>query len=304
MRRTKVDWLNTTFAPGSLTANGLIGFLGSVLGRPVTGVDGRGGLFGFEQRIELRAYVGAVMVDIGCIALGGESQKGRWLLQLTGKGCGLVQDWASLQELLEGLEATITRVDLAADFLDGEFTVDDGVTMHRDGLFNLGGRPPSTSVAGDWLEAMRGRTLYVGKTGNGKQLCIYEKGKQLGDLDSNWVRFELRLGNRDRVIPYDVLTDGDKFFAGAYPALAQMIEQAGEVIPTSQTEALTTLGHLAYHLKRCYGKLIHQITDAVGASNTDLIEEIRIVGMPRRVKPSGVVAGLSWAELQAQMRRE
>jgi phage replication initiation protein len=303
-QRVKVDWLNCTFEPGGMTISGLVGFLGNVTGLPVVGNENRAGLFGFEHRVDLRAYVGAVMADIGCIAYGGESQRGRWLLQLTGKGCGLVKDWESLQELLEGLGATITRVDLAADFLDGEHTVDDAVVMHRNGEFNLSGRPPSTSVAGDWLECMRGRTLYVGKTGNGKQLCVYEKGKQLGDLDSSWVRFELRLGNRDRVIPFDTLTQGDKFFAGAYPALAALLQEAGEAIPTTQTEAATTLGHLLYHMKRCFGKALHQAQACTSVNNTDLVEEIRIVGIPRRVKPSGVVAGLSWGELQSQIRRE
>jgi phage replication initiation protein len=301
-QRAKVDWLNATFDPGSFTISGLVGFLGNVLGKPVTGAEARGGMFGFETKIELRAYVGASMADIGCIAYGGESQRGRWLLQLTGKGCGLVQDWPSLQELMEGLQATITRVDLAVDFLDGEHTVDEAVEMHRDGEFNLSGRPPSTSVAGDWLDAFRGRTLYVGKTGNGKQLCVYEKGKQLGDLASSWTRFELRLGNRDRVIPFDVLTDRDKFFAGAYPALAKLLQEAGEAIPTTQTEARTTLGHLLYHMRRCFGKALHQATESAGASHTDLVEEMRVIGVPRRYKPAGVVSGLEWSELQTQIR--
>jgi DNA relaxase NicK len=47
----------------------------------------------------------------------------------------------------------------------------------------------------------------VGKRKNGKLLRVYEKGKQLGDESSPWVRWELELHNRDRVIPWEVLLE-------------------------------------------------------------------------------------------------
>ncbi len=33
-----------------------------------------------------------------------------------------------------------------------------------------------------------------------KMLRVYEKGIQLGDLGSPWVRYEVQLGSRDRVV--------------------------------------------------------------------------------------------------------
>lgn len=300
--RAKVDWLNATFDEPRMSLEGLVGFLGSCLGGRPTGAKLEGGLFGFTERYKLSVYLAGVMVEVGAIAKGGEAQRGRWLLQLTGKGCGMVEDWPSLRELLEGFNAKITRCDLAVDFLDGEHTVDEAVAMVEGDQFTSNGRRPSTSVAGDWLDQVHGRTLYVGKAANGKMLRVYEKGKQLGDLGSDWVRFEVQLGNRDRVIPFDVLTDCDRFFAGAYPALAALIEAAAESIPTSQTETQVNLGHLLYHLKRCYGKALHQAQQICAAPDTDLMEEFRVIGLPRRLKPSGVVAGLDWAELQAQIR--
>ncbi len=300
--RAKVDWLNCTFDTPPMSLAGLISFLGTCMGgRPIASMLD-GGLFGFTERHRLKVYVGGVLDEVGSIAMGGDAQRGRWMLQLTGRGCGLVKDWASLRELLEGLNAKITRLDLAVDFLDGEYTVDDAVQMVHDKGFNCGGNDPKTALAGDWLEGKHGRTLYVGKAANGKMLRVYEKGKQLGDLRSPWVRFEVQLGNRDRVIPYEAMTDCDGYFAGAYPALAAMIEAAAERIPTEQTETVTNLGHLLYHLKRCYGKAIHQAQEIASATDTDLIEEFRIIGIPRRVKPSGVVAGLTWSELQDQIR--
>jgi phage replication initiation protein len=300
--RAKVDWLNATFDEPRMSLDALVAFLGHMFGDRPTTAKLDGGLFGFTERWKLSVYLAGVMVEVGAIAKGGEAQKGRWLLQLTGKGCGMVTDWASLRELLEGFGAKITRVDLAVDFLDGAHTVDEAVDMVDAGAFTSNGRRPSTSVAGDWLDEVHGRTLYVGKAANGKMLRVYEKGKQLGDLSSDWVRFEVQLGNRDRVIPFDTLTDCDRFFAGAYPALASLVAAAAEAIPTTQTETLTNLGHLLYHLRRCYGKALHHASVTAGATNTDLVESMTVIGLPRRLKPSGVVAGVEWADVHAQVK--
>src|SRR5690606_25496149 len=106
------------------------------------------------------------------------------------------------------------------DFLAGEHTVDEAVTLFELGGFQLGGRAPQTRLDGDWLGGTYGRTFYVGSGKSGKLLRVYEKGKQLGDAASDWTRFEVQIGSRDRVIPLRVLTERDAFFAGCYPALA------------------------------------------------------------------------------------
>jgi len=298
----KVDWLNATFPAPELSVEGFIAFLGKLLGRHCSGHEGRG-LFGFSTGVKLFAYLAGTMVHIGSLAMGGESQRGRWMFQLTGKGCGLVTDWESLHELLESLGAKVTRVDLACDFLEGEYTVDDAVRMHGEGGFTSAGRPPSTEVAGDWLDRLRGRTLYIGKGTNGKMLRVYEKGIQLGDFNSPWVRYEVQLGARDREIPLDVLLKPTQYFAGCYPCLAGLVAEAAAKIPTRQTEARTTLSHLLTHLKRSYGKLLHVLGKSEDFDSTELVEEVRVIGVPRRLNPSGVVAGVAWADVQALFSR-
>lgn len=303
-RAAKLDWLNATFDHPTMTMHGLVAFLSECMSGTLSAkLDG--GLFGFTERFKLTAQLAdGARLEVGAIARGGESQKGRWLLQITGKGCGLVTDWASLQELLEGLKATLSRVDLAVDFLNGEHTVDDAVDLYEAGEFINRGRNPDLDVQGAWnADGTKGRTVYIGKLKNGKSLCVYEKGKQLKDEDSDWTRFEVRLGNRDRVIPLDVLTNPDQYFVGAYPALASLLEAAAEEVPTVQTETKTTLAHLAYHLERCYGKAIHQITALTGVSSVDLIDELRVIGIPKRVDPASGSAGLEWTELQSQLQR-
>lgn len=297
----KIDWLNCTFDKPKMSPEGFVSMLGRLLGRPVSGVSDRG-LLGFESSVKLFASHGSLTSPIGSIAFGGESQRGRWLFQLTGAGCQFVRDWESMRDFLESLDSKLTRVDLCVDFLDGEHTVEEAVTLYQSGGFQLGGRSPSSRLDGDWLGVTGGRSLYVGKAQNGKMLRVYEKGRQLGDPDSQWTRFEVQLGSRDRLIPFDVLTDRDAFFAGCYPALASFVEEAAQLIPTLTKSGEVTISHLLYHLRRCYGKVIDTLS-SIDAQDADLIEEIRIVGLPRRVNLSSLAAGVTWADVQAQHKR-
>lgn len=298
----KVDWLNCTFAAPPCSVPGLIAMVGKFMDRPVGGDEGRG-LFGFQTGVKMRAYVNGAMVEVGSLAYGGDSQRGRWMLQLTGKGCGLVEDWEALHAMLADLDAKVTRVDLAVDFINGEHTVDEAVQQHKDGGFTGQGRPPKTEVAGDWLDGIRGRTLYVGRGAAGKMLRVYEKGIQLGDVGSPWVRYEVQLGAKDRVIPLDVLLKPTQYFAGCYPCLEAMVTEAAEKIPTARVETKVSLGHLLFHAKRCYGKLFDVLAKLGGFDNTALVEEVRIVGIPRRCTPSGLVAGVTWPDVQGQSQR-
>lgn len=300
--QAKVDWLNATFAKPALSESGFIALFGRMLGRPVTGQEG-GGLLGFKTSIKLFAHHGATKSAMGFLAFGGESQNGRWLLSLTAVGCGFVKDWPEMADFLESLDAKITRLDLAVDFLDGEHSVDEAVSLYEFGGFSLGKNSPSSRIDGDWLNGIAGRTLYVGKAQNGKMLRVYEKGRQLGDPESEWVRFEVQLGSRDRLIPYQAMVYRDEFFAGCYPALASMLEQEGTAIPTMQAKARTTLAHLWHHLKRCYGKTIDALVTHTGAPYAELIEEVRVIGLPSRLDHSSAAAGVTWADVLAQVEK-
>lgn len=126
----------------------------------------------------------------------------------------------------------------------------------------------------------------------------------MGDALSEWLRIEVQLGNRDRVIPWSALTARDAFFAGCYPVLAGMVESVAESIPTSRTKAKVTLGHLLHHLKRSYGKLFDTLNSHCrGANYAELVTEVRVIGLPRRVDPSCAAAGVLWADVLAQAKR-
>lgn len=299
-QRVKIDWLNCTFPQPKLTAAGMVAHLARMLGRPVSAVDDKG-MLGFTDSIKLFAHHGSAKTPIGFLAFGGESQRGRWMFQLTGSGCQFVNDWDGMADFVESLDAKLTRVDLALDFLNGEHSVEEAVTLYGLGGFNNGGRAPASRLDGDWLGEVNGRTLYVGKATNGKMLRVYEKGRQLGDHSSEWVRFEVQLGSRDRVLPFECLTSPDKFFAGCYPVLESMISDASERIPTEKKSGEVTTAHLLHHLKRCYGKLIDTVLGPLEAKNAEFIEYVRVVGVPKKLPLSSVAAGLKWEQVHSRI---
>lgn len=287
--RGLVDWCTATFQFRQENLVEFIEILSRVTGLQLVGRAKRSRP-GYTDGLQLEAFVNHEFVNFAVIAWGGDSQRGRAMLDLSGSSCGCVKDWRAFRAMLESLDdCRLTRVDVAVDLLNGEFTVDDAVKWHGEGLFNCSGRNPSTRTDGDWLQREEGRTLYVGKAKNGKGLRCYEKGKQLGDLTSSWVRFEVQFGNRDRVIPFDILDDPTRYFVAAYPALELIVEGEGERIKTIQTTAEVSLFSILTAIKRTYGKWVHTFANS-GIEITDLVEGIRVHAVPSRIQSSAVVA--------------
>jgi phage replication initiation protein len=259
----------------------------------------RGGLFGYTERHLILACIAGKQVEIGSLSMGGESQNGTCLVVLTGKGCGLVADWHPIALMVVQLKGKISRLDLACDFLNGEHTVDDAVAMLKKGEFVVRGRQPGSRLAGDWLDGMRGRTLYIGSGKNGKMLRVYERGVMLGDLSSPWVRYEVQFLNRDRVIPLDALINPDPYFAGAYPALAQMLPVAAIPISTKRKEAHIDLSHRLKHLKHSYGATIAEAMATTGASEQELVNLVSAA----TPAPSQHEPQLDWRAIQVQVQK-
>jgi len=295
-QQAKVDWLNCTFKPQELTVEDVIHKLSEIMARPVSGLDEGKGIRGYAKSVALFAHVGSRKQAIGFLGFGGEAQMGTWMLSIPGAGCSLIDNWYAMRNWLQELNAKVTRLDLCVDFINGEYTVDDAVTFYRAGKFTSSGRPPATSQAGDWLNE-RERTLYIGKAKNGKVLRAYEKGQQLGQANSPWTRYEVQFGNRDRTIPLEALTERDKYFAGAYPVLKDLLDNecGAEKIPTKRTEGEVTLSHLLVHLRRTYGKAIDVMSTTEDFEIASLVKEVRVIGVPRRVNLSSLAAGPSWS---------
>jgi phage replication initiation protein len=146
-------------------------------------------------------------------------QAGTIHANIMGTACTFASEgWTDrLAELVDDCEATLTRADLALDFFDGYPGGIEAVrTSYREGRCNVGGRKLKFNLVGDW-ENGHDRSVYIGSREAGKITNIYEKGDQLyGEkANSDWVRFELRYGNKFRVLSSEILRRPDDFFAGA-----------------------------------------------------------------------------------------
>jgi len=266
-------------------------FLRSVLGPNVTAVD-CAGMFGYEHGVRYFCRVENDEVHIGRLDWGGNHHKGRGRFDLSGTGCSKVRDWYAVSAFISRQFAyTLTRVDLACDLLEGQYTVEDCVDWYRDGEFNAGGRNPRHSMIGDWLAPQHGRTFEVGRRSNGKMLRAYEKGRQLGDVESAWTRFEVEFRNIDRDLPLDMLTQTDCYFAGAYRCLARLLEVSGTKIGTHQREGEISLADLIKHARTAYGKCIHVMR--MHMSGDDVLESLTINGVPARLEKAAVGGFLS-----------
>jgi phage replication initiation protein len=172
---------------------------------------------------------------------------------LYGTACTFAQHGFNdrLAAVVDKTDAKVTRIDLALDFFDGmpggmERCVDD----YKAGLMDHHGNRPSCNQVGDWCNARggKGRSFYWGSKEAGKQTNAYEKGIQLfGPKDeSQWLRIELRYGNKLRELSSDMLRRPADFFAGASDWHASILREAEaqfvpEPVPTRPRLAVETL---------------------------------------------------------------
>ena len=217
-------------------------------------------------------------------AYGGQSETG--FLSIPGEGCALVSDWVRLLGLLrDKLSGRITRLDPAVDDFEGVHSVDGAVAAYRAGEFNAGGRKPKCSQAGNWIDPDgTGRTLYVGTRRNGKLLRVYEKGKQLGDASSPWVRWELEFHNVDRVIPWEAVTDPAPYLAGAFPGLSWVCGYGSRIKTVQRSDAIS-YAHLVRHARQSCGALINVMVDREGGAD-QAVEKLRRAAAPKRLAVS------------------
>jgi len=216
--------------------------------------------------------------NIGMVCYGGNNNT--CFTSLSGQGCvGL--DLFKIKGLLIELGAKLTRVDLAHDDIDGLITVEQYKTKYEQGEFTTGGRPPNPRFIDD-MGSGKGKTLYVGSLKNGKEVCIYEKGKQLGDILSPWVRVEGRFSSQDRVIPYDILTEPHQYLAAMYPPLGELSDKHTR-IATIKKHADIALKAMIEYAAMAYGKLVNLMSE-LGHTDSEIVHALKREGTPKRVQ--------------------
>lgn len=295
-----IDTLSATFPHPEKTPEAFVGNLVNelYLGIPLQLKKGSGH-FGFREGYHLLTSFAGSNARLCSLYVGEKAQANRWMLYITSKGCGLVVDWLAAHSLLSTVLAKVTRVDLCMDFLNGEFTVDQAVVAYEGGMFDGRGRRPSCRQMGDWLYNKMGRTLYVGHASNGKQFRIYEKGKQLGQLDSPWVRAEVTFTAKGKSIPLDVLLHPERYFSGAYPVLAGLSDAAALAMPARQKEQAAELSRKLFHLRQAYGTTVSQALMTEGCTPNALVD---VLAKPGRTGAANSASqGITWKEVKDEL---
>ena len=223
---------------------------------------------------------------VGRIGVGNKG--GTVCVSLTGAGCALVNDWFCTQVQARRLQAHLSRIDLAFDDFEGQIFKDirEVNQWAMQGDFNAAtGRPCETNMFDDHHKG-KGCTVYVGSRGR-KQLCIYEKGKQLKDRNSRWIRCELRLWAADVVLPLELLTDALGYLRGSYELLAKLLpNEAEENKPEriARTVKATAEAAVSFLHTQC-GPTLDLLVRAIGPEVWTLLQE-RVLRstVPRRFK--------------------
>lgn len=277
-----IDWLAFTLTPPLDATHDpipwLLPLLFEVFGLPdFTAISTGRGWNGYTQRVNLGEHA-----DYGLIAYGGDKQRGTVHVELNASACAHVLCWLTVQQWGESIGAKITRVDLAHDDMKSE-TVSIAIARawYDAGEFTTNGRPPEAHLVDD-MGSGKGKTLYIGARANGKLLRVYEKGRQLGDPSSLWVRAELELRNKNRFIPWDVLTSPATYLAGAYPCLAYLATEQNKIRTISKAVQITVESMQRY-LRTAGGKSFNVLRQVYGGDDTALLNAVTRDGIPRRL---------------------
>lgn len=279
-----IDWCSVTFPPYTLKRLGLASY--HDLLEEVFGTKGKVVLGVIEEKRWNFFSWSAVLIDetgtlCGRLGLG---ERGETHISLTGQGCKHVRSWAKARAVIEDTGAHMTRLDIAIDDFAGHAVnlptfrrlVDEGAFINR-------GRPPICQFVDD-LGSGKGCTLYIGQRGY-KQLCIYEKGKQLGDPESDYCRVELRLYNKHHVINPAALTEPAIFFAGAYEVLADFIGGEVEKLEAKERQNNPSAKAMVASLKRQCGSQIGLLHEALGDEFLEfVVDQVAREGRPGRFK--------------------
>lgn len=185
----------------------------------------------FANGLNGYSYALSMPLQSGIVHVGHTSKT--VLVTVTGQGAIAAKEgWETrLYWFLLGVEGWLTRIDWAYDDYQADiFPVRKMREAAKNGAFQRQGRPPKVELRGPWEQddpEGAGLTLYIGSRMSGKLARIYEKGKQLGDENSPWVRFEIEMHNSSYQLVLEMLVEPTRWFAGAYPC-CEWIEQGGE----------------------------------------------------------------------------
>ena len=228
-------------------------------------------------------------VFVGELHIGG--QNNTITVSLSGNACKLGDyGWQeSLYKFLMGANGSkITRLDLAHDDIEGKYLdIDDLNDRETNHGFYRFGKPPVVTLAGDWKYNDRdnkGRTLYIGSRTSDKFLRAYQKGKQLGDKLSKWVRLEVELKAKHTIIPLDAIINPSGYFINLYPCFNELFsykDQQQCIIKYVKKVSELTIKKAADNFKNQYGKYLGFFRSLFG--DQKCLDDLSVSGTPKRL---------------------
>lgn len=198
----------------------------------------------YENGLNGYHYAVGMPLRSGIVHVGHSS--GTVLVTISGQGALMaLPGWESrLHRFLTDVKGWLTRIDMAFDDYEGEyFPVRVMRERAKEGAFERGGRPPKIELRGAWEQDdpnNSGLTLYVGSRMSGKFTRIYEKGKQLGDESSPWVRAEVELHNSCYQLTLGMLLKPTQWFAAFYPCF-EVVETGADRVELEYRTRIATL---------------------------------------------------------------
>lgn len=229
-------------------------------------------IFGFGVTAQLdkgrnfytHSYSLGDFAEYGAVSTGGNNNKGASKstvnVQITGQGCLIAADgWQKrLFEYLNAMDGHLSRIDIAADLYDGQYTPEQAKQEYDEGKYSLTNRRPNIQLhGGSWWndQSDAGKTIAIGTREGGKLTRIYEKGKeQLGKIAAKmideshplhhlqkWVRIETEWHRTNRELPLEMLLEPGKYLAGAHPAALGWLSEVQEKIATIKRKAQATV---------------------------------------------------------------
>jgi phage replication initiation protein len=271
------DWLNLSFPFHSENNNPKDFFISfsEATNRVFGGMtDQERGMHGWKHSFKF---------DHGCVIFAYGGQNNTAFLSLPGEGCSFISNWQSFASYLKDqLRSRITRWDGAVDDFLGIHSVDHAVELYKQGGFNQGGRNPKPRQHGNWITSDDlGRTFAVGNRKNGKLIRIYEKGKQLGDPSSPWVRWEVEYHAKDRVIPFDVLLHPGEYVTGAYPCMSWVSERSFRIHTIKEQDRIS-YERLKQVASTSYGALLNVMLQREGSAER-VVTLLKKQAIPKRL---------------------
>ncbi len=196
----------------------------------------------------------------GRVHFGGQNQT--MLVELTATGCTAAKngwEFRLYEFLTQAVRPKITRVDIAKDFFNGEYSPNQAREDRNKGLFTCHHvKPKGECIGSDWEEEdeekmTKGKTYGIGSRESSKYVRVYEKGKQLGDKSSVWTRFEIELKSKDIVIPFEVLQNPGLYFGGAYPICEKFANQASRIQAVEKNKVISADRYVEW-VKKQFGR--------------------------------------------------